>query len=100
MRLVTRIYAVLLRLYPRDYRLWFADEMRDAFAGGLAERLHRGRAASFLFAVGEFGSVLSGVLSEWIAKRRSDRAIRGRCLPDAGTMRPPGVSRADHYCWK
>jgi hypothetical protein len=95
-----RIYTALLRLYPRDYRLWFADEMHDAFADGLAERRARGRAAVFLFAGVEIGSVLSGALSEWIAKRRSDRAIRGRCLPDAGTMRPPGVSKADHYRWR
>jgi hypothetical protein len=95
-----RIYAALLRLYPRDYRLWFVDEMRDAFDGGLAERRTRGRAAVFLFAGVEIGSVLWGALSEWIAKRFSDRAIRGRCLPDAGTMRPPGVAKTDHYIWR
>src|SRR5207245_5219387 len=95
-----RIYAALLHLYPRDYRLWFADEMRDAFAGGLAERRSRGPAAVLLFAGVEIASVLSGALSERIAKRLSDPAIRGRCLPDAGTMRPPGVAKADHYRWR
>ena len=95
-----RIYAALLCLYPRDYRLWFGGEMREAFAEGLAERRAHGRGVALLFAGVEIASVLSGALSERIAKRLTDRAIRGRCLPDAGTMRPPGVAKTDHYRWR
>ena len=49
------------------------------------------------FVVGESLGVTASLASEWFAKWTSDRSIRGRYMPDRRTMRPPGVSKRDHY---
>jgi hypothetical protein len=99
-RSATRIYAALLALYPRDFRIWFADEMQAAFDAALTERRLRSRAAARAFAARECAGVLAAAAVEWIDKRRADRAIRGRSLPDPTVMRPPGLTRAEHYVWR
>ena len=43
--LVTRLYAFLLRLYPRSFRDEFAEEMRTVFADYIAEATRRGNIA-------------------------------------------------------
>ena len=90
-----RAYRAVLRLYPRDYRIAFAAEMVVAFESGAAER----RNAGFVtFAFAELTGALAGAATEWIAKRASNPAVRGRSLPDALLMRPPGVSWDAWYC--
>jgi len=42
-RLATRLYARLLRLYPRGFRAEFTDEMQATFAAAAAEAAGRGR---------------------------------------------------------
>jgi hypothetical protein len=85
-----RIYAALLRLYPRDYRAMFAREMRYAFEITVHEI-----GANLIAA--ELIGLIRGALSEWIAKLTTDRTIRGRALPDLVMMRPPGVAREVHF---
>jgi hypothetical protein len=97
---LTRGYRALLRLYPVDYQLAFGHEMGHAFAEGFAERQRRGRSVLVRFAFAELRALAAGVLAEWIAKWTSDRSARGRCLPDPRTMRPPGVSKPEHYGWR
>ncbi len=94
---VTRGYAVLLRLYPMDYQVLFGAEMANAFAAAAADHRARGRAVFARFIVGEGLGVTASLASEWFAKWTSDRSIRGRYMPDRRTMRPPGVSKRDHY---
>jgi hypothetical protein len=94
---VTRVYAVLLRLYPSDYQVLFADEMASAFAEAAADHHARGPVVFARFVVGESLGVTTSLPSEWFAKWTSDRSIRGRYMPDRRTMRPPGVSKRDHY---
>jgi len=93
---LSRAYGALLRLYPFDYQMSFAAEMRLAFAQAAAERRGRGRFALARFAFAELRALAAGVITEWIVKWTSDRSIRGRCLPDPRTMRPPGVSKLEH----
>ena len=50
---VTRVYAVLLRLYPMDYQVLFADEMAQAFAEAAADHRARGPAVFARFVVGQ-----------------------------------------------
>jgi hypothetical protein len=88
------IYRTLLRLYPRDHRALFADEMSNAFAEAAEEK--RG-SAYFRFVAGEFVGMVMGAGSEWIAKLSADPSIRGRTLPDHVKMRPAGVSWETHY---
>jgi len=75
-------YRTLLHLYPRDYFNAFAAEMLEAFESAGAAR-----------PVQEFAGLLASVGREWIAKLTTDRAVRGRCLPDLRMMRPAGVSK-------
>ena len=78
-----RACRFLLRLYPYDYRLWFAREMLysidQACRDGLGPR--------------EVAALARRLPVEWIAKWRTDRATRGQALPDVRMMRPAGVPR-------
>ncbi|MBV8807056.1 MAG: hypothetical protein JO033_00150 [Acidobacteriaceae bacterium] len=88
-----KIYQRFLRLYPTDYATFFATEMLSAFEQLAEKRRARGKAALLRFALREFASVAVGAGTEWISKLTTDRAIRGRCLPDIRMMRPVGVPR-------
>lgn len=81
-----RVYTMLLRLYPRDYRAMFGREMRHSFEMAAKER----HAAELI-------GLLKGAVREWIAKFTTDKAIRGRALPDLMMMRPPGVPKEVHF---
>jgi hypothetical protein len=90
-------YEFLLRLYPRDYRARFANEMSRAFEEAAAERRQQGRGAYARFAIAELMGLTMGAGVEWIAKLTTDTSVRGRTLPDRLLMRPPGVSWDAHY---
>jgi hypothetical protein len=77
-------YRALLRLYPQDYFDSFAGEMLEVFASAALPP------SRFL---PEFAGLLGGLCREWIAKLTTDRAVRGRVLPDLRMMRPAGVSK-------
>jgi hypothetical protein len=87
-----RAYQSALRLYPADYRARFAEEMLTAFEQAVTDHHRAGRVASVRFAVAELTALVSGIGAEWLAKLTSDRAARGRCLPDCRMIRPPGVT--------
>jgi hypothetical protein len=87
-------YRTLLRLYPRDHRALFAEEMLNAFREAAGEK--RGW-TYFRFAIEEFAGLVAGAGSEWIAKFSTGPSIRGRTLPDPVKMRPAGVSWEQHY---
>jgi hypothetical protein len=80
-------YRGLLRLFPRDYHDAFAKEMLKVFESAIED--HR----QTRFVLTEFAGLLAGVTKEWAAKLTTDRAVRGRCLPDLRMMRPAGVSK-------
>lgn len=88
-------YRLLLRLYPRDYRVLFAAEMRRAFETACAEPL--GRLGQARFAAREFASLLMGAAREWMVKLTTDPSARARTMPDRLLMRPPGVSWEAFY---
>ena len=84
-----RIYERLLSLYPRDFRL--------RFAGGMMRAFQQRSPATPSFVFWELLGVIRGAAAEWIAKATTDRAARGRCLPDVMLMRPPGVTREQWF---
>jgi hypothetical protein len=88
-----RVYWVVLRLYPRDYRAQFATEMSNAFESAAEEHRGRGRPVFVRFVLAEWIGLTIGAGAEWIAKLTTERSVRGRCLPDLRMMRPPGVTR-------
>lgn len=74
-----RLYRILLRLYPYDYRVMFGPEVLE-LAARRPMRI-------------ELAGLLAGAVTEWLAKWTTDPAVRGRCLPDVRMMRPVGVTR-------
>jgi hypothetical protein len=87
----TKVYCVLLRLYPWDYRAMFAAGMLHAFENEAEERPGQRRFVRFFLA--ELLGLTIGAGTEWIAKWTTDNSVRGRCLPDVRMMRPPGIPR-------
>jgi hypothetical protein len=92
---IERAYESALRLYPADYRARFAGEMLTAFEQAVTDHQGAGTVASVRFAVAELTALVSGIGAEWLAKLTSDKAARGRCLPDRRLMRPAGVTREE-----
>ena len=86
-------YGLLLRLYPRDYRIAFSAEMSGAFENAAAERRAQGGPALLYFVLVELFCLTRGAAAEWRAKLTTSSFLRGRTLPDPLMMRPPGVSR-------
>ena len=78
-----RAFRSILRLYPYDYRVWFAPEMPACFEAARC----RGRGLS------ELAILAARLPAEWTAKLVTDPAVRGRALPDVRMMRPVGVPK-------
>lgn len=87
------VYRALLRLYPSDYRLFFAAEMLDAFGRAAEEQRALGGLAYGRFVGVELVALTLSVPLEWMAKLSTSRSIRARSLPDLRMMRPAGVPR-------
>jgi len=87
------VYRALLRLYPEDYRLFFAAEMLGAFGRASEEQRARGRLAYGRFVCAELVALALSVPVEWMAKVSTSSSIRARSLPDLRMMRPAGVPR-------
>jgi hypothetical protein len=62
-----RVYAVLLRLYPREYRALFGREMLAVFDRAAEESRKRGWASYVGFVLAELIGLLKGVAAEWSA---------------------------------
>jgi hypothetical protein len=58
-----RIYRFLLRLYPRDQREQFGDEMEAVFRQADAEHKARGAGGYTWFAMRELAGLLAGAIS-------------------------------------
>jgi len=92
-----RAYRILIELYPADYKASFATGMLDAFERAAEDGRTQGRAGFARFALAELTGLLMGAAAEWIAKRTTDRSLRGIYLPDLRMMRPAGVSRESWF---
>jgi hypothetical protein len=79
---MTRVYRLILGLYPYDFRARFEAEMLAAF------KHHRREPVSH-----ELAWLCLGAAREWVAKWAKPKHIRGRHLPDLRMMRPVGVTR-------
>jgi hypothetical protein len=86
-----QVYAALLRLYPREYRDAFAEEMSSAFETAAEERRAHGRLPFAWFLLAEWGGLLAGAAADRLAKLTTRRSVRGRVLPDLRLMRPPEI---------
>jgi hypothetical protein len=60
---ITRLYAWLLRLYPRQFYTRFSDEMLDVFTQAL-ENKPTGRLSSLAFCTREFSGLLASIIRE------------------------------------
>jgi hypothetical protein len=75
-----RLYRLLLRLYPYDFRLWSAAEMTHTFAQSPTP-------------LRELAGLIAGAAAEWFAKWTGDRDAHARALPDWRLMRPAGIPK-------
>jgi hypothetical protein len=91
------LYRLLLRLYPRDFRVWFAAEMSAAFDARAVEYRARGAGAYLRFALTELMDIPKGAAAERVARFATDPARRARSVPDLRMMRPPGITRNSYF---
>jgi hypothetical protein len=96
------IYSILLRLYPREYRMLFASEMTAVIAAAITDRWNEGRLPFISFALREVTGVVEGAGREQIAKlahslSHTSSYINGRGLPDRLLMRPAGIAWESYY---
>lgn len=72
MNKIIRLYALLVRLYPRKFRDKFADEMQSVFADSIAEAAQRGLAALIALCLQELRDLPGAILREhWQARSKS-----------------------------
>jgi hypothetical protein len=69
-RLVTRLYALLLRLYPRRFRAEFEDEMQAVFADAVVEASQRGGASLAVVLLRELRDWPAALMREHQRERR------------------------------
>ena len=87
-----KTYALLIRLYPKDYQFRFEAEMLKTFYLSVDEHHHSGGRV-VPFAAHELIACIRGAAAEWIAKFKTDTSIRSRHLPDLRMMHLPWLSR-------
>jgi hypothetical protein len=65
-----RAYDVLLRLYPREHRDQFAEEMTRVFEEASAERRALGWAWYVRFLLWEMSGLIAGAAGAWVSQNR------------------------------
>ena len=76
-----RLYAVLLRLYPREHNAKFAAEMLSTFEQSAEEHRARGRGALARFVVVESLGLIAGACVAWCTRRTAARELAHAHLP-------------------
>jgi hypothetical protein len=67
---VRRLYQMLLRLYPREHRAEFGDEMLSVFAQAAADRRTQGWFVCVRFLFYESSGALVSACAEWLRRTR------------------------------
>lgn len=75
-----RTYRILLRLYPRDYQVEFAEEMVAVFQRRAIERRSEGRFAYLQFLVHECSGVLCNAVQQQSPLLRVTPPVGGAAL--------------------
>jgi hypothetical protein len=78
---LTRIYRLLLGLYPRDQRERFGLEMEEVFRRAAEEHRGRGSADYVRFAIREFAGLLAGAWGSRF-ERLAHRPPAGRAITE------------------
>jgi hypothetical protein len=84
---MTRLYEILLCLYPQEYRDLFGAEMPGVFELAVEERRRRGWVSFVFFVLSEFMGLIWAAGAAWIGRRQPGDAL------DLTKMRPPSVTR-------
>jgi hypothetical protein len=74
-------YRRIIRLYPRDFRQQFSDEMSSVLQQRADDGLTRGKAAATLLFLKETTSIVKGACFMWMAKLFSVSASAKDPLP-------------------
>jgi hypothetical protein len=78
---IQRVYGLLLRLYPGEYRERFSAEMWAVFDEAARERRRRGWPAFVCFVLNELAGLVTGARDAWLNR------VPIRALPDEQCMR-------------
>ncbi len=80
--MMKRIFSLLLRLYPRDYRVEFGSEMTSTFEQAASDRRRRGRTALLRFLIVETAGALAGAVRERFARPAQRGVPLDEVFPD------------------
>lgn len=94
---MTRAYKALLRLYPVDIRVSYADEMVRDYDIGMAEARGRGGVPLVRFVASQLIWLLCDVAAERVSNLYSHRSFHGRCRPNPGVVRPPNMGKQEWF---
>ena len=84
---MTRVYEILLGLYPPEYRYLFGAEMPGVFELAAEDRRQQGLVSFVCFVLSEFIGLVLGAGAAWVGRCQLDPVL------DLTKMRPPGVTR-------
>ena len=95
MRSSARLYAVLLRLYPRAFRAQFGEEMQSVFGEALTEAAGQDRAGMFLLREWRdaLPSLAAAYAQEWMKQWREIVRRVGEVVSTADLSLPPPDGR-------
>ena len=94
---MTKLFALLTRLYPFDVRYAYGDEMVADFDSRLAITRDRGALATCRLVAVQFMALMCDAAVERIQSLYSHRTFHGRCQPDLGVVRPPNMGKAEWF---
>lgn len=98
-----RLYASLVRLYPREYRERYGEGMRQTFNDLVGDRLSRnGRRSDVLFILWIFVETFAGILSEYFSLLTSSfmsKTILRPLLITLGILVLPAIGELTVESW-
>lgn len=86
---MTKIYRSLLKLYPREHRSVFADEMLTVFRDAQADAWQGRTVESVAFYLREISGLLGGAAHERIREFYASRPIKGGTMDERSRCRFP-----------
>ncbi len=75
-----RLYALILRLYPRDYRDLFGPEVLNVFVEAADEHRQRGLTQRIRFFIIEFSGAIMSAARHWIDRLPCNRALHSETV--------------------
>src|SRR5258705_99902 len=92
---MTRLYQLLLRLYPVHIRVIYGKEKLASFQE--RQSLVRGRVGAVRLFIGELCRMVPDITCERVAMLSSHPSFRGPRAPDSSIVRPPNMGKKQWF---